>query len=176
MENLKYWIWLSQIEKLSFRKKFELVEKFNDLEQLYFMTKEELLEKGVSEKDADKITNIEYKNNIEKYIEYMQKNNIKVINLYNNNYPQKLKQIYDPPIVLYLKGNEKILNEYGLAIVGCRDCTKYGEYVSKKIAYNLGKNNINVISGLARGIDSFSHIGSIQANYKTIAVVRMWTR
>lgn len=59
----------------------------------------------------------------------------------------------------------------GIAIIGCRLCTKYGENVSKEFAYNLSKKNINIISGLARGIDSFAHIGSLKAQGKTIAVV-----
>ena len=171
MENLKYWIWFSRIDELSPIKKIKIVKKFKNLKQLYLMTEEELIKNNVSKKDAEKILNLEYRKHLEKYIEYIQKNDIKVINYYNKKYPQKLKEIYDPPIVLYLKGNDNILNEYGFAIVGCRDCTKYGEYVAKKIAYDLGKNNINVISGLAKGIDSYSHIGAIKANATTIAVV-----
>ena len=94
----------------------------------------------------------------------------------DENYPDKLKVIYDPPIVLYVKGNKNILNKKSVAIVGCRQCTKYGENIAKKFAYNLSLNNINVISGLARGVDSYAHIGSIMACGKTIAVVRMWIR
>ncbi len=177
MEDLKYWIWLSRIESLSFVKKYNLIRNYKNLEELYFCSKEELIiKKGLSEKDAEKLTNVEYKKDLEKYIEYFNKNDIKVITYYSKEYPEKLKDIYDPPIVLYAKGKVDILNEYGLAIVGCRDCTKYGEYVAKKIAYELGTNNINVISGLAKGIDSYSHIGALHSRGKTIAVVRMWTR
>ena len=140
------------------------------------INKQELIENGISEKDSEEITKDIYRNNLEKYAEYMYKNNIKIINYYNFKYPKNLKQIFDPPITLFVKGNENILDEYGFAIIGCRNCSQYGEYVARKIAYNLGVNNINVISGLARGIDSFSHIGALQANAKTIAVVRFWIR
>ena len=176
MDNQKYWIWLSRIENLSPIKKLELVKKFKNLETIYNLDKQEVIKNGFSEKDADKITNIIYKKDLEKYEDYMRKNDIKIIDYFNPKYPKNLRQIYDPPITLFVKGNENILNEYGLAIVGCRNCSEYGEYVAKKIAYGLGINNINVISGLARGIDSFSHIGSLQAKGKTIAVVRMWFR
>ncbi len=172
MEDLKYWIWLSRIENLSFIKKFNLIREFKNLEELFVSSKEELIiKKGLSEKDAEKLSNEEYKKDLEKYIEYFNKKDIKVITYYSKQYPKKLKDIYDPPIVLYAKGNIDILKEYGFAIVGCRDCTKYGEYVAKKIAYELGLNNINVISGLARGIDSYSHIGALHSKAKTIAVV-----
>ena len=176
MNDLKYWIWLSRIDSLSPIKKYKLINRFSNLEELYLSSKEELIKRNVSEEDIVKITNEEYKKDLEKYIEYLARNDIKLITFFDERYPKKLKEIYDPPIVLYAKGNVNILNEYGLAIVGCRDCTKYGEYVAKNIAYNLGLNNINVISGLARGIDSFSHIGAIHARSKTIAVVRMRTR
>jgi len=101
----------------------------------------------------------------------MKKNNIKMLNIFDENYPQKLKNIYDPPLVLYVKGNENILNEFSLGIIGCRACTKYGENISKKFAVELQKYNVNIISGLAKGIDSFSHIGCLEGNGKTIAVV-----
>lgn len=102
-----------------------------------------------------------------KYIE----NKIKKITLDNENYPTLLKQIYDPPKVLYVKGNTDILNNISVAIVGCRDSTKYGNKATQYFAYNLSKNNINIISGLAKGIDSFAHIGALQAKGKTIAVL-----
>lgn len=59
----------------------------------------------------------------------------------------------------------------GIAIIGCRLCSKYGENIAKEFAYNLSKNNINIISGLAKGIDKFAHVGCINAKGKTIAVV-----
>ena len=66
---------------------------------------------------------------------------------------------------------KEILKEKSIAIVGCRLCTKYGEIAAKNIAYNLSLNNINIVSGLARGIDTYSHIGCLRGKAKTIAVV-----
>ena len=106
----------------------------------------------------------------------MKKNHIEIISINDKYYPDKLKVIYDPPVVIYIKGNIEILNKKSLAIVGCRKCTKYGEKTAKEIAYNLSNNNINIVSGLARGIDSFSHNGCLNGNAKTIAVVRMRAR
>ena len=134
-------------------------------------TKEELMLDGIKEKQADEIVNTRYRYNLDKYLEYMNNNNIELINVYDKNYPDKLKVIYDPPIVLYVKGNKKILKEKGISIVGCRLCTKYGEKIAKELAYNLSLNNINIISGLAKGIDSFAHRGSLKAHGRTLAVV-----
>ena len=84
-------------------------------------------------------------------------------------YPEKLKNIYDPPRKIYLIGNKSLLYQKGIAIVGARDATQYG----KKIAYNLAKElseqNIVIISGLAIGIDSYAHKGSLEKG--TIAVL-----
>ena len=86
-------------------------------------------------------------------------------------YPKQLKNIYDAPKKLYIRGNKEILGNFGVAIVGCRDNTKYGELIAKNLGYNLAKQGINVISGLAKGIDSFAHIGAIYAKGRTIAVL-----
>ena len=96
---------------------------------------------------------------------------MKIIKIEDKNYPQRLLKIYDPPKQLYVLGNERILNEPGIAMVGSRNCTKYGEQTARSLAYNLAKYNINVISGMAKGIDSATHIGSIMGNGKTIAVL-----
>lgn len=111
------------------------------------------------------------RNNVEKHINFMKKNNIDIISIQDEEYPKILKEIYDPPISLYIKGNKEILNNTGIGIVGCRECTKYGKNVAKYFAYNLARNKINIVSGLAKGIDSFAHIGAICAKEKTIAVV-----
>ena len=97
---------------------------------------------------------------------------MKIIKLGDKEYPQSLLNIYDPPKQLYVLGNEDILKEFGIAIVGSRNCTKYGEQTAKSLAYNLAKNNITVISGMARGIDSAAHTGCILGKGKTIAVLR----
>ena len=96
---------------------------------------------------------------------------IQEINLGDINYPYMLSQIYSPPKKLYVIGNTEILREKSIAIVGCREASNYGKNIAKDLAYNLGKNNIITVSGLARGIDTCCHIGSIKANARTIAVV-----
>lgn len=96
---------------------------------------------------------------------------IKVIKFGDKNYPEKLKNIYAKPAMLYVLGNEELLNDNSIAIIGSRDCTKYGTQNALKFSYGLAKKNICVISGFARGIDTYAHIGAIKANGKTIAVL-----
>lgn len=96
---------------------------------------------------------------------------IQEIRITDKKYPRKLKEIYNPPKKLFMLGNAEILNNIGIAIIGSRKCSKYGIEMSQKFAYELAKHNINIISGLARGIDTYSHIGCLKANGKTIAVL-----
>lgn len=168
---MEYWIWLSRIEGISNKILVELLNKYKSPEVLWNKTKEELIEIGVKEIYAEKLIDNSYRKNLDKYLKYMEKNNIEIISLYDTYYPDKLKVIYDSPIVLYVKGNKKILNNKSVAIIGCRLPTTYGKNIAKNMAYNLSANNINIISGLARGIDTCSHIGCLKANGKTIAVV-----
>lgn len=100
-----------------------------------------------------------------------ERSKMKVINKEDKNYPKGLLTISDPPEKLFVLGNEEILNKFGLAIVGSRNCTSYGENIAKSLAYNLSKYKINVISGMAKGIDSAAHIGAIIGKGKTIAVL-----
>ena len=174
MVDIEYWIWLSRIEGLNPKLLNDLLKKYNSPKELWNKTKEQLISEGLKERHAESITNSIYKQNLDKYLKYMKKNEIDLITIYDNQYPQNLKEIYDPPFVIYIKGNKEILNQKALSIVGCRNCTKYGENIATKLAYNLSLNNINIVSGLAKGIDSFAHIGALQAKGKTIAVVRMW--
>ena len=98
-------------------------------------------------------------------------NKIIKIAIENEKYPEILKKIYDPPKFLYAIGNLEILNNLGVAIVGCREATEYGKKAATYFSYNLAKQDVSIISGLAKGIDSWAHIGALKANGKTIAVV-----
>lgn len=171
MEDLKYWIWFSRIENLTPKTLIMLLEKFGNPINLFNKTRKQLLKENIKEKYIDKIINPIYRKNLNNYIEYMKKNCIDIITIYDEYYPEKLKEIYDPPVMLYIKGKKEILKGKAVSIVGCRNSSKYGENISKKIAYNLSLNNINIVSGLAKGIDSFAHIGALEAKGKTIAVV-----
>ena len=92
----------------------------------------------------------------------------------NNNtleYPFLLSQIDKFPKKLFIIGNKEILREKSIAIVGARKCSEYGKKVARKLAYNLSKKGNIIVSGLARGIDTEAHIGTINAHGRTIAVL-----
>ena len=94
------------------------------------------------------------------------------VNMNSKYYPERLKYIDTPPKQLYCLGNLELLNyKNNLAIIGSRICSDYGEKVAKEFAFNLAKENFAIVSGLAKGIDSFAHIGALNARGRTIAVL-----
>ncbi|MBQ2938614.1 MAG: DNA-processing protein DprA [Clostridia bacterium] len=172
LESKKYWIWFSLIKNLGCRRKLKLLKIYKNPEIIYKLPKEKLLEvEGIGEDTANNISISKNKKLLEYHINYMMKNNIDIINIQDKEYPQILKEIYDPPISLYIRGNKNILNNTSIGIVGCRQCTEYGEKAAKYFSYNLAKENTNIVSGLAIGIDSYSHIGCLAAEGETIAVI-----
>lgn len=167
MENLKlkkYWIWMSLIKDLGSIRKQKLLEKYKTPEKIYNLNKDELMQiDGIGEKLAENILKSKNPKLLEYHLNYMKRNNIDIININDENYPQILKEIYDPPMSLYIKGNKNILNQKSIAIVGCRECTDYGKKTAKYFAYNLSKESINIVSGLAKGVDSYAHLGTLCA-------------
>lgn len=96
---------------------------------------------------------------------------IKIIEINDEEYPKQLKKIKNPPKQLYVKGNIQNLKECGIAVIGTRDCSNYGRKICKVFANNLTGYNLNIISGLATGIDTCAHKACLEAKGKTIAVL-----
>ncbi len=176
LEKKRYWVWFSLISDLENKTKQKLIEWYSEAEVIYQLKEEELREKGLSEKIIHNLLDKEIRKSLDNHLTFMKENDINLITIQDKDYPYELKQIYDPPISLYCKGDSHILNQESIAIVGCREATAYGEKMAKYFAYHLSKHDINIVSGLAKGIDSFSHKGSIYAydgkvGGKTIAVL-----
>jgi len=172
MQDILYWIWLSRIKNLGSIKMRKLLEVYNNPKEIWKQNRESLMKiEGIGEKIAQEIVKEEYKKNLEKYANYMQNNKIKLISIFDEKYPKNLKNIYDPPQILYVKGNEKILNDFSLAIIGCRQNSEYGQIVTKNIAKQLAKEKIITISGLAKGIDSIAAREAVGNKTNTIAVL-----
>jgi DNA processing protein len=94
----------------------------------------------------------------------------RVVSLSDVEYPARLKEIYDPPVVLYVRGNVALLAKPGIAVVGTRHPTPYGTGMSERLSTDLAAHGLVIISGMARGVDTAAHRGAISAKGKTIAV------
>lgn len=96
---------------------------------------------------------------------------MKVIKFEDEDYPKNLRKIYNPPKKIFVMGDEKILNGFGIGIVGTRNASRYGKEITKALSFGLAKKGINIISGMAIGIDTEAHRGALFAKGKTIAVL-----
>jgi DNA processing protein len=95
---------------------------------------------------------------------------IKIIAFEHEGYPAQLKQIYDPPLVLYVRGNEAVIAQPGIAVIGTRHPTPYGTGMAERLACDLASRGLVIFSGMARGVDTAGHRGAITAKGKTVAV------
>jgi DNA processing protein len=93
-----------------------------------------------------------------------------IVSLDDPRYPAQLKQIYDPPLILYVRGNDAVISQPGIALVGTRHPTPYGSGMSERLACDLAARGLVIFSGMARGIDTAGHRGAIAAKGKTVAV------
>ena len=149
-----------------------LLKKYHSLENIWNLDKDELMScTFLDEKIINEILNIDYRKKLDKYLDYMEKCKISIVTCFDEDYPEKLKEIQNRPIVLFYKGNIGIVNAYSIAIVGSRDCTEYGRRCAEFISKELTKRCIPIVSGLAIGIDSIGHITALNNNSKTIAVI-----
>lgn len=167
----EYDIWFSNIEIIN-REKIKILEKFGTSEAIWNLKEKEIIEKGIKEKNVNKILEKKHRLNIEKYKNYLEKNKIKLICMNSEEYPESLKHIDNKPAYLYVRGKLENLYDDNVAIVGSRKASTYGKFISRKISKEIADRNVNIVSGLAIGIDKYAHLGALDSNIgKTIAVL-----
>lgn len=171
---MKYLNALNKIQGVGAQKTRLLLGFFEKPENIWQATESDLIKSGIPEKLAKKITSERIKINPEEEWEKLEKEKIKIISFTDAVYPKLLKEIPNPPYIIYVKGANPSFdwnNSPMLAIVGSRKFTQYGKQVAENIARDLARAGITVVSGMAIGIDAFAHRGALDAGGKTIAVL-----
>ncbi len=165
-------VWLDMFPFLSYAKKVKLLSIFavdkyicdnftNNARVKDILTEEEIL----------KMSAFLGEDKFDAYISAMEKQNIQLITIHNNNYPATLKDTNEPPLCLYCKGNLALLNTPCVAVVGSRKITDYGIVVTKQYVKELVAANFTIVSGLAAGVDSVAHRTALEEQGNTIAVL-----
>ncbi|WP_218076111.1 DNA-processing protein DprA [Desulfuribacillus stibiiarsenatis] len=108
---------------------------------------------------------------IESFTLECRKREIHILTVLDDDYPTLLKELYDPPWALFVKGNRHILNEHSISVVGTREPSFYGKYVCNELGKTLALHEIPVISGLAKGIDRYIHEAVLRQKGKCVAVI-----
>src|ERR1700733_5240103 len=165
------WLALALTPGLGAGRARRLVEYFGGIEALFHASLTELEATGIQTVSAQSLgtgRSLELAND---EIAKAAGAQVTVISLDDAAYPAQLRQIYDPPLVLYVRGSAAVIGQPGIALVGTRHPTPYGTGMAERLACDLAARGLVIFSGLARGVDSAGHRGAIAAKGKTIAVL-----
>ncbi|MGO9246473.1 MAG: DNA-processing protein DprA, partial [Verrucomicrobiia bacterium] len=149
-----------------------LLDRFNEPQAILSATKADLMQvEGVGDEVARSIISWREKVDLDGELARIEKAAVHVVTRDDPEYPKNLREVYDPPIILYVKGTLSERDALAIAVVGSRRTTLYGQDMARKLAYQLGRVGVTVVSGLARGIDTAAHHGALQAKGRTVAVI-----
>ncbi len=171
MKNIQYLLALHSIDGLGSVRLKAILDNFKDPKLGWEANGDELRKIGIPRNTIEILIETRRNFNPEKYMEDIQKSGIKWITIYDESYPKLLKEIYDPPVILYYRGNLDCLNKKCLAVVGTRKMTGYGKAVCEQFVKSLVAFHITIVSGLARGIDSKAHETAVFNQGQTVAVL-----
>ncbi|MCM1272242.1 MAG: DNA-processing protein DprA [Clostridium sp.] len=169
-EEMIYRLWLNTIEGIGLRTKKRLAGRFGSAGNIYHASLVELSE-VIKNDRAERINQNRSLDKAKRLAEEYGKRSILVTYPGNKYYPEKLKHIPDCPEILYIRGDAGILNDRLVGVVGARNPSVYGREIAGFLSGTLAKNNIGIVSGLARGIDAAAHSGAICMGGKTVAVL-----
>ena len=156
----KHLIFLNRINGIGPRTINKFINKLDTIRDLWSMSRQEIINLGVKAKKVDKF--ISKKDEIKKFSaeKLIAEKEMNYLTLYNEDYPDKLRNIYDPPPVIYYRGQLNF-SLPAVAVIGSRNSTLYGRRIASKTASELAAKGINIVSGLAKGIDSTAHKGAL---------------
>lgn len=164
----RFTLLLSRVKGIGPKTFIDLIDRFGSIEKVYEEFKYESIDK-VIKKNMD---NFDFDIDNDLVFKLLKDKDIQYVCLWEDNYPSNLKNIYDPPIVLYFKGNYDFARlRQSISIIGSRDYTSYGLKYTEKFTYDLVSSGYSIVSGMALGIDRIAHEAAIEAEGYTVAVL-----
>ena len=172
MSALKYWLWLTELPGLTNQTRLALLRHFPTPEDVYYADPEEvLLTEGITREQAKLLEDKDCAG-ADRILADCQRLDVDLLTIQDAGYPNRLRNIYDPPCLLYVRGRLPAFDdEASIAVVGTRDCTPYGVSCAEKLGYGLAAGGAVVVSGLARGVDSAALRGALRAGGTVTAVL-----
>jgi DNA processing protein len=171
MVDKRYWIGFNLIKGIGAVRMQALIKHFGDLELAWKAAPIDLARAGLGLKLIERIVQAREQVNLEKLWARIEAQGIKILTWEDQAYPERLKEIEQPPPVLYIRGDYLPDDLFAVAIVGTRRVTPYGRQITEELAAYLAANRITVISGLARGVDAIAHQTALKAGGRTIGVL-----
>lgn len=172
MTAMKYWLWLACLKGVPGQMKLSLLQHFGTPERIYFgESGEYFLVEGMTRQTAELLGNKSLKE-ADKILGDCERLGLRILTLHDTEYPDRLRNIYEPPILLYVKGRLPLFDEeVAIAMVGSRKSSDYALRASEQLAYQLCRQGAVVVSGLAAGGDAAAHRGALRAGGFTAAVI-----
>lgn len=171
-EDVFYWLALSLVPGVGSILIKRLLDRFKTPEAVFRASLDELRSiEGLGEKAAREIRKGPAETLVEKELSLLKKLGGKIITLTDDAYPRRLREIYDPPALLYLRGELHKGDELAVSMVGSRKTTPYGRWITERMSQELARHGVTIVSGMARGIDALAHLGAISGGGRTIAVL-----
>ena len=171
MNDKKYWVGFNLIKGIGAVRMQGLVAYFGDLESAWNADDASLTEAGLGAKLIERVNIARQGVSLDKVWEKIESQGIKILTWGDHEYPSRLKEIDQPPPVLYIRGEYLPDDLFAVAIVGTRKVTPYGRQVTEEIASYLAANGMTVVSGLARGVDAIAHQSALRAGGRTIGIL-----
>ncbi len=169
-KELKYWVGFSLIPGIGRVRLTQLEDYFGSLENAWRAGPGDLRRSGLDNSTVRAVTSRRPGLYLEAEMEKLESCGVRVLTWHDEGYPSRLKEIYDCPSILYVRGSLLPEDEWCLAVVGTRRATVYGRQAAEEIAADLARSKITIVSGLARGIDSVAHQAALEAGGRSIAV------
>jgi DNA processing protein len=169
--NLRYWIGFSKVPGIGPTRLRALLDYYGQIDLAWQANPGELRAIGLDKRSVENLFRVRNKLDLEAELEKLEKLGVSVLTWESQDYPRLLKNIADPPPVLYVRGQLAPQDEWALAVVGTRRATTYGKECARMLVNGLAKNNVTVVSGLAYGIDTEAHKTAVHAGGRTIAVL-----
>jgi DNA processing protein len=171
VDDKKYWVGFNLIKGIGAVRMQGLVAHFGDLESAWNAAPASLAEAGLGSKLIERVIHAREGVDLDRVWEKIEKQGIRILTWGDESYPQRLKEIDQPPPVLYIRGEYLSDDLFAVAIVGTRRVTPYGRQITEELSSFLAANGMTVISGLARGVDAVAHQTALKAGGRTIAVL-----
>ena len=170
-ETLLAWLSLTMTPQLGPTRSRRLVERLGKVEAIFRASLTELEAGGLPAPAAQSLALGASRQSAEQELARAAAAGVELLCFDDSDYPEPLKNIYDPPVILYIRGTRAALNSPGIAVVGTRHPTPYGLGMAERLACDLSGRGLIILSGLARGVDSAAHRGAVQARGQTVAVL-----
>ncbi len=171
MEERKYWVGFNMVQGIGPARVRALLDYFGTLRDAWQASPTELRAAGLDRRSLANLLRARERIDLDVEMARLRKANVQVITWQDEDYPRRLRQIYNPPPVLYVLGSLLPQDEWAVAVVGTRRPTDYGREAARVLASDLARQGITVVSGLALGIDGVAHQAALDAGGRTIAVL-----